>query len=95
MPKTRDKSIRLEAIGCNADEKALAEHVIAMLGINRKVLQYATIKIATQGRIGIKIKAAALGLTVDQYRAYLEAQSVDSTLAERLLTAWATLTTTV
>jgi hypothetical protein len=94
MSKSRTKSERLQEIGCNADEKALACSIVTMPGITRKALQFAMISIASQGRISLKTKAAALGLTVEQYRVYAEALTLEPTFAERLLAKWATPTPT-
>jgi hypothetical protein len=94
MAKARNKSERLEEIGCNADEKTLAATIVTMPGITRKTLQFAMIAMATKGRISIKSKAAALGLTMEQYRVYAEALSLEPSFAERLLAKWATQTPT-
>jgi hypothetical protein len=92
--KSRTKSERLQEIGCNADEKALACSIVTMPGITRKALQFAMVSIASQGRISLKTKAAALGLTVEQYRVYAEALVLEPSFAERLLAKWVTPTPT-
>ena len=94
MSKSRTKSERLQEIGCNADEKALAATIVTMPGVSRKALQFAMISIASQGRISLKTKAAALGLRVEQYRVYAEALTLEPSFAERLLAKWTAPTPT-
>ena len=84
MPKARDKSVRLAAIGCNADEVTLADSILTMKGITTKVLKYAAIKVAVQGRVSKTTKAGELGLTVDAYNCYRDILEFDGPAAAEI-----------